>query len=243
MKDILQDVIAHTYGLGCIELIKVTGTPTSTVISAVAEDKSVIVNGLFATPVPEFEGVFGMPNLGQLKTVLGFDDYDDAAKLSVQHTLKDGVNAPSSIHFETKIGDFINDYRLMSKAIIDDKVKSVSFKGAAWNVEFEPTIAGIMRLKKQWQANSAETTFTTKIDNGDLRIYFGDPSTHSGNFVFQPMVTGTLSRAWMWPVKQFISIMDLLGDKTVRISDQGAAEIVVDSGIAVYTYWLPAQAK
>lgn len=243
MKDILQDVIAHTYGLGCIELIKVSGTATGTTISAVAEDKSVIVNGVFRTAVPEFEGVFGMPNLGQLKTVLGFDDYDAAAKLSVQHTTTNGVTAPSSIHFETKTGDFVNDYRLMVKAIIEDKVKNVSFAGAKWNVEFAPSMAGIMRLKKQWQANSAEATFTTKIDNGDLRVYFGDPSTHSGNFVFQPSVTGTLTRSWMWPVKQFISIMDLLGDKTVRISDQGAAEIVVDSGTAVYTYWLPAQAK
>jgi hypothetical protein len=47
----------------------------------------------------------------------------------------------------------------------------------------------------------------------------------------------------MWPVKQFLSIMDLPGDKTVRISDAGAAEITVDSGLAVYRYLLPAQAK
>jgi len=40
-----------------------------------------------------------------------------------------------------------------------------------------------------------------------------------------------------------LSIMDLPGDKTVRISDQGAAEITVDSGIAVYQYLLPAQSK
>lgn len=242
MKTILQDVIAHTHGLGCIDLIKVVGTPTGTNIAAVADDKSVIVNGVFATPVPSFEGIFGMPNLGQLKTVLGFDDYDAAAKITVQRTTKDGVDTPSNIHFETKNSDFVNDYRLMAKAIIEDKVKSVSL-ACAWNVEFQPSIAGILRLKKQWQANSAEATFTTKIDNGDLRIYFGDPSTHSGNFVFQPAVTGTLTRQWMWPVKQFLSIMDLVGDKTIKISDQGAAEIVVDSGTAVYTYWLPAQAK
>jgi hypothetical protein len=47
----------------------------------------------------------------------------------------------------------------------------------------------------------------------------------------------------MWPVKVFQSIMDLPGDKTVRISDAGAAEIVVDSGLATYRYLLPAQAK
>ena len=100
-----------------------------------------------------------------------------------------------------------------------------------------------MRLKMQAQANAEELNFTAKTENGDLKIFFGDPSTHSGNFVFQPGVSGTLTRSWMWPVKVFLSIMDLPGDKTVRISDQGAAEITVDSGYSVYQYLLPAQAK
>jgi Cu2+-containing amine oxidase len=47
----------------------------------------------------------------------------------------------------------------------------------------------------------------------------------------------------MWPVKQFLAIMDLTGDKIVRISDQGVAEIIVDSGVATYRYLLPAQVK
>jgi len=184
-----------------------------------------------------------MPNLSKLKTILGFDDYDESATINVTRVNKDGVDTPTAIHFETSTGDFVNDYRLMSKTIIEEKVRNVTFKGAAWNVEFEPTVAGIMRLKKQASANSEEANFTTKTDNGDLKIYFGDPSTHSGNFVFHTGVTGTLSRQWMWPVKVFQSIMDLPGDKTVRISDAGAAEIVVDSGLATYRYLLPAQAK
>jgi hypothetical protein len=100
-----------------------------------------------------------------------------------------------------------------------------------------------MRLKKQASANSEELNFKTKTENGDLKIYFGDPSTHSGNFVFQPGVSGNLTRPWQWPVKVFLAIMDLPGDKTVRISDAGAAEITVDSGIATWQYLLPAQAK
>lgn len=243
MKDNLQDLIQHTYGLGCVDLIKVTGTDTETQIAAIAEDKSVVVSGTFKTPLADFIGTFGMPNLAKLKTILSFDDYDDQAKINVTKSNKDGVDVPTTIHFETKTGDFVNDYRLMSKTIIEEKVKNVTFKGAAWNVEFEPTVAGIMRLKKQASANSEEPNFTTKTDNGDLKIYFGDPSTHSGNFVFHPGVTGTLSRAWNWPVKVFLAIMDLPGDKTVRFSDAGAAEITVDSGLATYRYLLPAQSK
>ena len=243
MKDNLQDLIQHTHGLGNVDLIKVTGTDTETQINAVAEDKTVIVSGTLNSPVADFIGVFGMPNLGKLKTILGFDDYDEHSKINVTRVNKDGVDVPEYIHFETKAGDFVNDYRLMSKAIADEKVKNVMFKGTTWNVEFEPSIAGIQRLKRQASANSEEKNFTTKTENGNLMIYFGDPSTHSGNFVFHPSVTGSLNKAWMWPVKEFLSIMDLPGDKIIRISDAGATEIVVDSGLAVYRYLLPAQAK
>jgi len=243
MKDNLKDLIQYTHGLGCIDLIKITGTDTETQINAVAEDKSVIVNGKFNSPSADFIGTFGMPNLNKLKTILSFDDYDERAVINVTRQNKNGEDVPVGIHFETKVGDFVNDYRLMAKAVIEEKVKPPTFKGAQWNVEFEPTVAGILRLKKQAQANSEEQNFVTKTDNGDLKIYFRDPSTHSGNFVFQLDITGTLSRQWQWPVKVFLALMDLPGDKIVRISDQGVAEITVDSGIATYQYLLPAQVK
>jgi hypothetical protein len=243
MKDNLLDLIQHTYGLGVIDLVKVSGTATETQVDAIAEDKSVIVTGTFKTVNPQFLGVFGMPNLSKLKTILGFDDYDSNAVISITRQNKDGVDTPVSIHFETQNQDFVNDYRLMSKTLIEEKVKNVIFKGAKWDVEFVPSTAGIMRLKKQAQANSEELNFTTKTEKNDLKIFFGDPSTHSGNFVFHSGITGSLSRSWQWPVKVFLSIMDLPGDKVVRFSDQGAAEITVDSGFAVYRFLLPAQAK
>jgi len=56
-------------------------------------------------------------------------------------------------------------------------------------------------------------------------------------------VSGTLKRAWAWPIKTVISILDLTGDKTFKISDDGAAMITVNSGLATYNYILPAQSK
>lgn len=243
MKDYLQDIITHVHGLGNVDLIKVVGTDKETQVNAVAEDKSVIVSATLKNPISDFIGTFGMPNLGKLKTIVGFDEYNENANISVTKTNRDGVDIPSTIHFENKDGDFVNDYRLMSKAIVEEKVKSVTFKGANWNVEFEPTVAGILRLKKQATANSEEEHFTMTTNNGDLKINFGDPSTHSGNFVFHPQVKGTIGRVWNWPAKVFISIMDMPGDKTIRISDAGATEITVDSGLAVYRYLLPANSK
>jgi molybdopterin biosynthesis enzyme len=65
----------------------------------------------------------------------------------------------------------------------------------------------------------------------------------AGAVVFQPGVTGQLKRAWAWPIKTVISILDLTGDKTFKISDDGAAMITVNSGLATYSYILPAQSK
>ena len=243
MKDNLLDLIQHTNGLGVVELVKINGTQDETKVSAVADDRTVIVYGTFKTPLPEFEGTFGMPNLCKLKTILSFDDYGEDATIKLNRETRDGVDVPSAIHFETKVGDFVNDYRLMAKNTVEDRVPVVTFKGANWNVEFEPTVAGIMRLKKQASANSEELNFKTKTENGDLKVYFGDPSTHSGNFVFHPGVSGNLSRPWQWPVKVFLAIMDLPGDKTVRIADEGVVEITVDSGLATWQYMLPALTK
>ena len=184
-----------------------------------------------------------MPNLQKLKTILSFDDYDDDAKIKVTRRDRDDVSTPESIRFETKKGDFVNDYRLMSKSLVEERIKNVTFKGTGWNVTFEPEVLSIMRLRKQSQANSDEKTFITKVENGDLKIYFGDPSTHSGNFVFASGVSGKLTHDWTWPVSQVLSILSLPGDKTFRISDQGASEIIVDSGMAVYGFLLPAQTK
>lgn len=243
MKDNLLDLIQHTHNLGAVELVKIVGTDTVTQVSAISEDKTVIVDGTFKTPIAEFIGTFGMPNLSKLKTILSFDDYDDTATINMGKGTKDDPTALSCIHFETKTGDFVNDYRLMAKNLVEDKIKKVTFNGASWDVKFEPTNAGVSRLKKQASVHSEDLHFKTKTENGNLVVYFGDPSSHSGNFVLQAGVTGTLSRPWNWPVKVFLAIMDLPGDKTVSISDQGVAMIVVENPISTYHYYLPAQAK
>jgi hypothetical protein len=131
----------------------------------------------------------------------------------------------------------------MTSAVVTDKLKTPKFKGVNWNIEFQPSVASIQRLRMQAQANAEEPTFQVKTENGDLKFFFGDHSTHAGNFVFQAGVNGALKRAWSYPVVQFMSIMSLSGDKTVRISDDGAAQITVASGLVEYNYTLPAQSK
>ena len=240
MRDHLLDLVEHTHDLGVIDLVKITGDDKTTVIGGLAEDRSVVVEGTFAQPHADFMGTFGMPNLSKLKILLNLQEYRENAQLSL--TRKD-TGVADGINFENATGDFKNNYRFMAAEIVNEKLKTVKFKGVNWHIEFTPTVAAIQRLKMQAQANAEEVNFAAKTDNGDLKFSFGDHSTHSGNFVFQAGVSGQLKRAWSWPAKQFVSIMDLTGDKKVRISDDGAAEITVDSGLAVYQYLLPAQSK
>jgi len=240
MRDHLLDLVEHTLKLGVIDLVKITGDDKSTVINGIAEDRSVVVEGAFASPVADFIGNFGMPNLTKLNILLNLTEYQQDSKLTI--TRKD-TGAPDGINFENKSGDFKNNYRFMASEIVNEKLKTVKFKGVNWNIEFTPTVSAIQRLKMQAQANAEELNFTARTDNSDLKFNFGDHSTHSGNFVFHPGVSGTLKRAWAWPIKTVISILDLTGDKTFRISDDGAAMITVDSGLAVYNYILPAQSK
>ncbi len=243
MKDILQEIVQHTHGLGFIELVKITGDENGTTVDAIAEDRSVILQAKFKNPVPEFIGVFGMPNLGKLNTILNIPEYKENAQLSINKQAKDGNEVPVGIHFENKAGDFKNDYRFMTSEIINEKLKTFKFKGVKWNVQFNPSVLNIQRLRFQAQANSEENSFIAKTENGNLTFYFGDHSSHAGNFVFEQNVSGTLSKPWSWPVSAVISILALPGDKTFMISDEGASQITVDSGVAEYNYILPALTK
>jgi len=240
MRDQLLDLVEHTYDLGCIDLIKIDGTDKETTIFGYAQDKNVVLDGRFHTPVAEFIGHFGMPNLGKLKIMLNLPEYKENAKLSIT---KKANGDPDGVHFENQTGDFHNTYRFMSADIVSTQVKDVKFKGVNWDVEFEPTVTSIQSLRMQAQANSDEPLLQVQVDKQNLKFLFGDHSTHAGNFVFHAGVSGVLKRPWAYPVTVVQSILNLNGDKRVKFSDGGAAEIVVDSGLATYSYIMPAHQK
>jgi hypothetical protein len=208
-----------------------------------AEDRSVILQANTKAPQIEMKGTFGMPNLNKLDIHLKCPEYKDGATIDVVTADRNGSTIPVGIHFENKAGDFKNDYRFMNADIINEKLKTVKFKGASWDVEVAPTIANVQRFKLQATANAEETVFTVITDGTTLKFKFGDASTHAGEFIFAANITGSLKNEWAWPVAQVMAILNLDGDKVMRISDQGAMQIAVDSGLAQYEYILPAQSK
>ena len=243
MKDILQDLVAHTHSLGFIPLVKVSSTTTATDIEAMAEDRSVIVQAKTNSPVDEFEGIFGMPNLNKLDIHLKCPEYKEDAKISIVTAQRNGETIPTGLHFQNAAGDFENDYRFMNTEVINEKLRSVKMRQVPWDIEFEPTISSIQKLRFQAAAHSEEQVFQVSTDGSNLVFSFGDASTHAGSFTFQSGISGKLKQTWSWPVNQVMAILALAGDKTMRIADAGAMQISVNSGLAEYNYILPAQSK
>lgn len=243
MKEILQDIVAHTQNLGFLTTVKVTGDKDKTQIFSIAEDKSVIMTAETNNPYPDMIGVFGMPQLQKLKYLLDGPEYKEDAKITVISVKRNDEEIPVGLHFENKTGDFKNDYRFMTQEIISEKMKTVKFKGVKWDVEVEPSVSAVQRFNFQAGANNEHPTFLVKVDNSNLKFIFGDNSTHAGEFVFATDVTGKLSRGWTWPVLPILSILKIadVNNTIMSISDEGAMQITLDSGLAVYKYIIPAQ--
>lgn len=244
MKDILQDIVSHTQSLAFITMLKVTSDDAATTIESIADDRSVILKAQTKQPIDELAGTFGMPDLNKLAYHLKNPEYNKDATIAVVSDVRNNETVPTHIHFENTAGDFHNDYRFMEKTVIEEKLKSVKSKVSSWDVEFEPSMASIQRLKfMAGTLDQDDKLFQVKTENNDLNFYFGDLNTHAGKFTFHHGVSGVLKHTWAWPVEAVQKILNLDGDKKISITDQGMMMITVDSGLAIYDYMLPAQQK
>jgi hypothetical protein len=244
MKDILQDIVAHTNKLGFLNIVKITGTEDKTLIDSMAEDRSVILYAETTNPQPNMIGTFGMPQLEKLRYLLDVKEYQEDAVIELKTESRNGEDVPVGLHFENKDGDFKNDYRFMNQTAIEEKLKTVKFRGAKWDVEVTPALNAIQRFSIQAGANTEHTTFLAKTDGDQLKFIFGDVSTHGGEFVFTTGVVGKLSKSWTWPVAPVLSILKAadVNNTTMSFSNDGAMQITLDSGLALYKYIIPAQA-
>ncbi len=244
MKDILQDIVGHTHNLGFLNIVKITGDEKSTKIDSMADDRSVIMYAETANPYADMIGVFGMPQMNKLKYLLDCPEYKEDSKIEVTTAERNGDTIPTGLHFENKTGDFKNDYRFMNTEIINEKLKTVKFRGVKWDVEISPSIQSIQRFNFQASANNEHTTFLAKTEGNNLKFIFGDQSTHGGEFIFATGVTGNLNKAWTWPVASVLAILKIAdaNNATVSFSNEGAMQITLDSGLATYKYIVPAQA-
>ena len=248
MKDILLDLVDHTAGLGFIENVKVIGTDAETTFEAMDPDRTVILNAKAHNPIPEFVGEFGMGNLGFLNGIVNLDSYKvDEATINVNNRERNSEQVLESLTFEDQYGN-TDQYRFMSKEVVDQQLKTVKFRGVNWNVSFEPSKQSVQELAQIASIYvNIEPTFSVRTENGNVVIGVGtdDGSGHVGKRIFARNVAGELKQHWSWPLHQVLAILKLgmSGACVMNISDQGALQIAIDSGLATYDYILPAMNK
>jgi hypothetical protein len=242
IKSVLMDIVKHTSGLGIIDNVKIIGTEEGTTIAAMDSNKTVILTGKMHEAVPEFVGEFGMGNLGLLTSMMRLSNYQDTnATIDVIRQVKDEVELPVNLVFKDAEGGK-DQYRFMSRDVIDQAMKVATFKGASWDVQVAPVTKRIMQLSEVAGIYSGvDPAFSVKTEDGNLVFTVGsNEGGATGRRVFAENIEGTLSTTWSWPLSQFLSIIKLGGTITVRFSNQGVCQIDVDSGLGVYSYIMPA---
>lgn len=241
MKDHLNDIVKHT--LGSFETIRVDGTANETKISSTEKERLVVLHAKLHAAIPEFEGLFGIPNLSLLNTLLNIPEYqDDKAKITVNREVRNNAEQPVSIKFENGVGDFKNEFRLMASNIIDKIEPLLKFNVTSWPASFVPTVAAQQRLKYQASAHSEEKAVTFRIENGEVRAMIGDGSSHNGSFVFHTGVDSKVKETIVAPVAVVTNALAQAGDKTIHMGGPGMM-ISVDSGLAEYNYIIPMLSK
>lgn len=243
MKDFLQDLVAHTHTLGVLPNIRINAAGERAIIDAVSDDRHVVLMATTHSKIPGLTGVFGMNNLHKIDLHLKCPEYKENSKINLILENTGNEEKPTGIHFENENGDYQNDFRFMNKSLLDLTMKNFEFECSNWDVEFQPSQQGIQRFKFQVAAHTEETLFhVTTVDN-NLVFSFGDVNTHAGSFVFHSGISGKIKKNWLWPKSTVLSVLNLDGDKTIKITDQGALQITVDSGITEYNYIFKAHVK
>ena len=243
-RDIVQDIVKHTAGLGFITSVKVTGTDESTTLDAMDADRTVILQAKLHNTVEEFNGEFGLGNLGFLAGVTALGNYQaDDSTVEVVARDRNGVSSPDHLMFRDVDGN-TDQYRFMSKEIIEQTLQTVKFKGVEWDVTLEPTKAKVNELQQVAGIyGGIEPNFTVKTEGTDLIVTVGAADgSFTGKRTFAKNVTGEITEGYAWPLAQVLAILKLgmSGTCVMQISKKGALMISVDSGIGKYDYILPA---
>ena len=249
MQDILKDIVKHTHSLGIIQAAKVTTDDTGTTIDAMDDDRTVVLRGKLHTPVNEFKGKFGLGRLGVLNGYLNYEGEDREGKsvkagVEVGHEERNGEMVPTQLSFSIE-GAMQSTYRVIVSELVDAQIKTANFKGAKWDVEVMPTQKAIKDL--QYFAGilgAFDPLLTARTVDGNLVFYIGDSSTDKVELPFASNVEGELKTGWSFPLSTVLTILRLSDTSTMnmKLSDQGAMMISVDSGLGMYEYILPAKA-
>ncbi len=248
LAEVLTDVLAHTHGLGFIEMIKIKSDSAETEIAAIDESKSVIIKGVLKSPLTELEGTIGFSRMAVLQGYLKFPHFTtDTATIVIETQERNGEEIPAEIKFSSTDGHE-SSYRFMHKDVVEEQVKIPPFFGAEWDVVITATDEMLKDLSYfNGILGAFEPTFTAKTDvNNDLNFYIGSGPTDRATVPIAKNVNGELLGNLTWPLVETLAILKLAAkaeDCTLSFSVKGVLKIEMETGVGTYEYLLPAKSR
>ncbi|NBP58302.1 hypothetical protein EBU71_17585, partial [bacterium] len=148
---------------------------------------------------------------------------------------------------DIKLYKDINDQNKSNDVVYDSFLQV--FSHPKYTVEFTPSLASAHRLKLQSQIHSDSDNFTLYTEKNNIKVKFGNAGSNSSNFVFQNDIDCEFKRELIFPIQHVLNILNMEGNITMSVNDGGKSgggaciELTVDSGLAEYTYIIPAKLK
>ena len=245
IKDVLKDVLKHTRSLGIFEMVKISGTGSSTEVETVDADKTVIFKGSMVNPVADFvDSTVGLSRMNVLDGYLKYPGFDsDVATVQVIKQSRNGVDVPTEVAFVDENGTDAH-YRFMLADVVNAQLKEIKFKGADFDLSIVPSQKNLKDLAYFNGVLSAfESTFSPRTEDGKLYFYIGDAGGDRTKILINDAPNGQITHEFKWPLDVVLKILRL-GDSAgivMSINTKGLLQIKVSSGIGEYTYLLPAK--
>ena len=245
IKDTLKDVLKHTHSLGIFEMVKITGTLEETTVETVDAEKTVIFKGKTVKPVADFvDNTVGLSRMSVLDGYLKFPGFDaDDATVRVVTQERNGAEVPTEVEFVANDGTNAN-YRFMLAEVVNQQLKEINFKGAEFDINIVPSQKNLKDLAYfNGVLGQFESTFSPRTEDGKLYFYIGDGGGDRTKILVNDAPDGEISHEFHWPLDIVLKILRLSESSNVvlSINAKGLLQIVVHSGLAEYTYLLPAK--
>lgn len=245
IRDTLKDVLKHTHSLGIFDMVKITGTKTETQIETTDAEKTVIFKGRTIKPVKDFvDSTVGLSRMSVLHGYLQYPGFDeDGASVEVVTQERNGDTVPVEVRFEASDGtDAV--YRFMLADVINQQLKEIKFRGAEFDIDLVPTAKNIKDLVYfNGILGAFESNFSPKVVDKKLYFHIGDGVSDRTKILIAEGVDAKINGDLRWPLDIVLKILKLSDSSaaTLSINTKGLLQIKLDSGLAEYTYLLPAK--
>jgi hypothetical protein len=246
MREVIKDILSHTYGLGFIAELKITGDEDGTLIETMDESNFVVIKGYLKESIDEFAGQFGVCNLDILKTIVEYPNHKaDGATVEVltqERKDKEGNTkiVPERIVFKDEKGTPWL-HRFMAAELVREQFE---FVGAKWTIEVTPTRSEIQEFRYKTGAySSTQPNFLVKTVDGELRFYVGgqEENTYIAIATEEPV---KFKNEHNWPVNHVLSVLKLdEGNAHLSFLDDArmaALQITIETDHAKWLYIFPA---